>query len=36
MSDIGILTHLPEQLALIGVGIVAIIVLAIVIYKKRR
>ena len=36
MSDIGILTHLPEQLAVIGVAIMAIVVLAIIIYKKRE
>jgi hypothetical protein len=35
MSDIGILNHLPEQLAIIGLVVVAVIVL-IVVYIKRR
>jgi hypothetical protein len=35
MSDIGILNHLPEQLAITGLVVVAVIVL-IVVYIKRR
>ena len=34
MSDIGIFTHLPEQLAILGVAVVAIVVLAVVVYRK--